>query len=173
MHIVISLSFEKKQIKTLFVSQTFGESQKFVENLKSIKIGEEIINITAVRKYPPKENDHDGYYLVSDQIISDQYDLFSKKTLISHGYIWNEINLEIKPVLSVHINYYNSHEKDSNPPVNLPINLPISKPIRQNPFTTKSADLINRNVYDEMMLQFINKVKEKTNNQEDSLKSTT
>jgi len=165
MYIVTSLSSEKQQIKTLYVSQTFSESQDFVEDLKSIQIGDETINITAVRKYPPKEDDHDGYYLIRDQIIGDQYDIFSKKTLIAKGYVYNSIDQEIKPVLTIYItSYYNREDNQitNNPMANNPISnhLP-SRPPRKNPFSIASGDLINRAVYNEMMSQLQQKFKEK------------
>ena len=161
MHIVTSLSTEKKQIKTLYVSQTFSEAQTFVENLKSVQLNGETVNVTASRKYPPGEDDHDGYYLVSGDVTTDHFELFSKKTLISRGYVWNGVEQEIKPVLSIYITYYNSRQHENCSEISRSFNRTTASVPSGNSKLKESGDLVDRSVYNAMMSQLLEKVKEK------------
>lgn len=162
MHIVISLTQEKKQIKTLFLSQTFQEASTYVKNIKSITFDDDIINITAIRQFPPKEDDLDGYYLVNDDFSIDQFELYRKRTLINKGYLYNSAELEIKEIMTIYITSCDTTSTSVNiqhtptcatPQLNTThkINIPI--PNNQN------GDLVNRSLYNDLLRQMLEKSK--------------
>jgi hypothetical protein len=161
MHIVISLSKKKGQLKALFLSDTFAEAESFVQDLKSIKVNSETINITAVRKFPPGENDHDGYYLVHDDFSADTYNLYSKRTIINKGYFYNSAELEIKEIMNITITSCTSNSKQNITHVSLqnPQHSVTSSII--NPFNQQSGNLINRSVYNNILRQMLEKVNKK------------
>lgn len=159
MHIVISLSKEKNQIKTLFLSQTFIEATAFIEDLKSISVNNEIVNITSIRKFPPKEDDHDGYYLVHNNFSGDQYDLFSKKTIINKGYFYNSAELEIKEIMTIFITCCNFTQNTESSLNNNHSLLTITPSKTNKSSIIKPGDLIDRYQYNKILIEMIEKSK--------------
>jgi hypothetical protein len=157
MHIVISLSKEKKQIKTLYLSQTFQEASLYVQDLKSITVDDNLVNITAIRQFPPKEDDLDGYYLINDDFSIDQFELYRKRTIVNKGYLYNSADLEIKEIMTIFITSCDLTTPQLTPnPIYTPQLTPSAKITIQN---KQNGDLINRSVYNDILRQMIEKSK--------------